>query len=248
MRVHADHYQARIWEGIGDAFAGHGRILDVGCGPGDDAQRLAARGHQVTAVDVEASAAWEKAADGVTFVECSAERLPFPNGSFDAVLERDALHHVEEPGRALREMRRVLRPGGIAVIVECNRYNPVFYLHMTRLHGHDHFGRGRLTSLLEATFDHVEVAMLETRAYPFVPDAWMPAIRRIERAIESTPGIRRFAAYHVAVCRVQDPDRPVSTEAVFRGGLLPFLAGRGVGVRFHRRAEDHAVAESRSSR
>lgn len=240
MRVQAAHYHARIWEGIGSALDGHQRVLEVGCGPGDDARRLAAKGHDVTALDVEAHSGWAIVAPGVTFIESSAERLPFPDGSFDAVIERDALHHIGEPGRALREMRRVLRPEGVAVIVECNRWNPLFYLHMTRLHGHDHFNLPYLRGLLEATFDRVDLRMLETRAYPYVGDRSMPAVRAWEKVVERTPGVRRLAAYAVAVCRTEDPDRPTSTEAVFRGGLLPALARRGVKVGFHRRAETTA--------
>lgn len=237
MRVQAAHYHARIWEGIGGALNGRTKVLEVGCGPGDDARRLAGLGHEVVAVDVEASAGWDQPSPGVTFIECSAERMPFDSGTFDAILERDALHHIGEPGRALREMRRVLKPDGVAVIVEANRYNPIFYLHMTRLHGHDHFSFPYLRGLLEATFDHVEFRMLETRAYPFVGDGAMLAVRRWERIAESTPGLRRVAAYTVAVCRLDDPDRTVSTEAVFRGGVLPALSRRGMSVGFHRRAE-----------
>lgn len=237
MKVQAEHYHARIWEGIGAALEGRRRILEVGCGPGDDARRLAAGGHEVTAVDVEASEGWSLDSHGVTFIEGSAERLPFADDSFDAVLERDALHHIAEPGRVLREIRRVLRPDGVAVIVEANRFNPIFYLHMTRLHGHDHFSTAYLRGLLDATFDHVDVSMLETRAYPFVGDRAMPAVRTWERIVENLPGARRLAAYSVAVCRLDDPDRPTSTEAVFRGGVLPALARRGMRVGFHRRAE-----------
>lgn len=243
MRVQADHYHARIREGVGDTLHGRRRVLEVGCGTGDDARRLAAAGHEVVALDVEAHDAWALDSPGVEFVAASAERLPFPDADFDAVIERDALHHMGEPGRALREMRRVLRADGVAVIVECNRFNPLFYLHMTRLHGHDHFSTGYLRGLLEATFDEVDLRMLETRAYPFVPDGAMPAVRGWERLVETTPGLRRLAAYAIAVCRLGDPDRPVSTEAVFRGGLLPALARRGVGVGFHRRAETSATPE-----
>ena len=237
MKVQAEHYHARIWEAIGDSLDGRRRILEIGCGPGDDARRLAARGHDVTALDVEAHEGWALESPGVTFVETSAERLPFPDASFDAVIERDALHHILEPGRSLREMRRVLGPGGMAVIVECNRWNPLFYLHMTRLHGHDHFSPSYLRGLLEATFDSVSIRMLETRAYPFVSDRAMPAVRAWERGVERTPGVRRLAAYAVAVCRVDDPDRPTSSEAVFRGGLLPALTRRGFTIGFHHRAD-----------
>lgn len=240
MRVQADHYHARIWEGIGDALEGRGRILEVGCGPGDDARGLAERGHEVVGVDVEASSGWDLPSPGVTFIECSAEQLPFPDDSFDAVLERDALHHIGQPGRALREMRRVLRPGGVAVVVECNRYNPLFYAHMTRLHGHDHFSVPYLRGLLEGAFDRVAIRMLETRAYPFVGDALMPAVNGWERTVERLPGVRRLAAYTIAECHLDDVPRPVSTEAVFRGGLLPALARRGLRVDFHRRADTTA--------
>jgi ubiquinone/menaquinone biosynthesis C-methylase UbiE len=237
MKIQADHFHERIWQAIAPALRPAHRILEVGCGPGDDARRLAAAGHEVVALDVEAHRAWDAPAPpSLTFVEGSAERLRFEDGSFDAVLERDALHHVGEPGRALREMRRVLTEGGRAVIVEANRANPISYLHMTRLHGHDHFPLTYLRGLLDATFDSVDIRMLETRAYPWVGDSAMPLVRGWERLAEAVPPLRRVAAYTIAVCRRDDPDRPTSSEAVFRGGLLPALHRRGLGVAFHRRA------------
>ncbi|MFC7221471.1 methyltransferase domain-containing protein [Streptomyces polyrhachis] len=98
------------------------RVLDVGCGPGTITADLAARvaPGRVTGVDtapgVLADARAEAAARGVANVEFAVgdvERLDFPDDSFDVVHAHQVLQHVAEPVRALREMRRVCRPGGV---------------------------------------------------------------------------------------------------------------------------------------
>ena len=90
------------------------RVLDVGTGAGDAAGRAVARGAEATGLDV-ASAMVEIAAGrhpDATFVQASASELPFPDGSFDAVVGNNVIQHVGEPQRAAREMQRVLVPGG----------------------------------------------------------------------------------------------------------------------------------------
>jgi ubiquinone/menaquinone biosynthesis C-methylase UbiE len=54
----------------------------------------------------------------VPLVRAFAERLPFAGGSFDVVVSASALHYFREPGQALEEMRRVLRPGGRLVVTD----------------------------------------------------------------------------------------------------------------------------------
>jgi ubiquinone/menaquinone biosynthesis C-methylase UbiE len=97
-------------------------ILDVGCGPGTitlDLARHASRGH-VVGLDSAAgavSAAREGAARaGTTNVryECGDVRaLPYDDASFDVVHAHQVLQHLADPVAALREMRRVCRPGGV---------------------------------------------------------------------------------------------------------------------------------------
>jgi SAM-dependent methyltransferase len=94
------------------------RALDVGCGPGALTAELASRlgAEHVSAVDPSAPFLEECRSrnPGVDVREGRAETLPFEDASFDAVLAQLVLHFVGDPAAAAAEMRRVLRPGGIA--------------------------------------------------------------------------------------------------------------------------------------
>ncbi|MFF0273786.1 MULTISPECIES: methyltransferase domain-containing protein [unclassified Streptomyces] len=97
-------------------------VLDVGCGPGTitaDLAALVAPG-RVTAVDaaegVLANAravAAERGLENVRFAVADVHALDFPDDSFDVVHAHQVLQHVGDPVQALREMRRVCRPGGV---------------------------------------------------------------------------------------------------------------------------------------
>jgi SAM-dependent methyltransferase len=97
-------------------------VLDVGCGPGTitaDLAALVAPG-RVTGVDAaedvldkaRATAA-ERGVRNVEFAVADVHALDFPDDSFDVVHAHQVLQHVGDPVRALREMRRVCRPGGV---------------------------------------------------------------------------------------------------------------------------------------
>ncbi|MEU5657028.1 methyltransferase domain-containing protein [Streptomyces sp. NPDC047737] len=97
-------------------------VLDVGCGPGTitaDIAGLVAPG-RVTAVDANgevledaARVAAERGLDNVEFATADVHALDFPDDSFDVVHAHQVLQHVGDPVQALREMRRVCRPGGV---------------------------------------------------------------------------------------------------------------------------------------
>ena len=57
---------------------------------------------------------WQVIEHDAHFEVTDIYQLPFPDGTFDAVFANGVLMHLREPGRALAEMHRVLRPGGIA--------------------------------------------------------------------------------------------------------------------------------------
>ncbi|WP_424951594.1 class I SAM-dependent methyltransferase [Deinococcus sp.] len=97
------------------------RVLDVACGTGAVARRAAwqvGAGGQVSALDLNPVmlevARRQSVPEGaaITWVQGSAQSLPFPDGSFEVVLCQHGLPFFPDPALALAEMRRVLRPGG----------------------------------------------------------------------------------------------------------------------------------------
>jgi len=145
-RVEAAFCRSRPWR----AFAGkavlpwslqglepHGEVLEIGAGSGAMAAELLARYDQptmtVTDFDQEmvdaASARLAEFGDRVTVRQADATALPFPDGSFDAVLSWIMLHHTVEWEKALAESVRVLRPGGHVVGYDLLATAPLRLLH-----------------------------------------------------------------------------------------------------------------------
>ena len=101
------------------------RVLDCGCGPGSITVGLAdaVRPGEVVGIDMQAAEiararalAGNLTVENVRFEVASVYQLPFDDASFDAVFAHGVLMHLHDPVRALREMRRVLRPAGIVGI------------------------------------------------------------------------------------------------------------------------------------
>jgi len=101
------------------------RALDVACGTGYAAVGLAAAGladeshasDLSTAMVERTRANAGRAGVTVPLTQADAEALPYADDSFDLVVARGALHHVPDPLRALQEIRRVLEPGGTAIVL-----------------------------------------------------------------------------------------------------------------------------------
>lgn len=106
-------------------------VLDAGCGDGTFARELARRGAFVTGVDADADMIAEAQVQAAGLVGSGAARfqvgrieaLPFPDASFDAVVAVTVLCLVPDPARAMAEMARVLKPGGILVVGELGRFS-----------------------------------------------------------------------------------------------------------------------------
>ncbi len=105
------------------------RLLDAGCGDGALVCAAAARGAEAVGVDSDPAmleAARSRAASlGVpaTFLEGRVERLPFADDTFDVVASTTVLCFVTDAASAVREMARVLRPGGRLVLGELGRWS-----------------------------------------------------------------------------------------------------------------------------
>jgi SAM-dependent methyltransferase len=105
------------------------RVLDVGCGDGALATRLAAAGAVVTGLDASAAmlgAARRRAKNAkvrLDLVRGDAAALPFADASFDRVLSVATLCFSADPARTIGEMARVLKPGGRLVLGELARWS-----------------------------------------------------------------------------------------------------------------------------
>lgn len=109
-----------------------GRLLDVGCGPACMEEDLLARGFTVVGVDAsmemlrhgERRLAGHPLRHRCRLEPGDVERLQYPDGSFDAVICMGVLEYLAAYDRAIGEIHRVLRSGGLAVLTVPNRLSP----------------------------------------------------------------------------------------------------------------------------
>lgn len=120
-----------VHQELAGAFEAGDRVLDLGCGTGEDALRLAAAGAAVYAVDRSSemlkSARAKTRGLSVDFKAADIEHLDlaFPGGTFDGVLsDFGALNSVRDRGRLARELARLVRPGGRVFLVVMGRWCP----------------------------------------------------------------------------------------------------------------------------
>ena len=111
------------------------RLLDVGCGTGHHLARYRRMGYEVAGVDgsEEMLSHARDANPGVPLHRSDVQTLPFPDAAFDVVLSIEVLRYLPEPMQALREMARVLRPGGVVVTTAAPLLNLNGYWLVNRL-------------------------------------------------------------------------------------------------------------------
>ena len=117
-RLPKSDYPARLVRRLYEtAYRKPGRLLDVGCGRGEFLQRFADLGFNCIGVDSAESASSFAPGCDVRVLNLDRDPFPFPDESFDFVFSKSVVEHLRNPEAVLAECRRVLKPGGIAVVM-----------------------------------------------------------------------------------------------------------------------------------
>ncbi len=116
-----------------------GSILENGCGVGMYIEHLAPLGGTVYGLEYDFERAAIAASSSARIFNGAGESLPLPSATFDLVLSHEVIEHVQDDRTAIREMVRVLKPGGRIVLFCPNRGYP-FETHGIYWNGNYHFG------------------------------------------------------------------------------------------------------------
>jgi ubiquinone/menaquinone biosynthesis C-methylase UbiE len=179
--------------------------LEIGCARGQFTLPLARRGYHVVGYDLSPASvelarhrAAEAGVTNVEFVAGDAENLgAFPDDRFDAVFSFSTLRYVPDVSRALGEIRRVLKPGGRAVLDFPNRLCPWFYVKQwlgSERHPYDHwYAESDLRRLFAGARLDVRAARTLLFTPTIAPDRLVPLFRAMDWVGERAPVMRNFA-------------------------------------------------------
>jgi ubiquinone/menaquinone biosynthesis C-methylase UbiE len=205
-------------------------VLDAACGVGYGIEILSRAGAaSVTGVDRDPAAIQEAEARfgeyATALVEGDLGELPFPDSSFDVLLSFETIEHVQEPEKALAELRRVLRRDGVLVI---SSPNPDAYLGGNEHHIHE-FRPEELLEAVGAKFENVAA---------FSQVAWLGSSISAPRDGDAAAEILRTAP---------EPSEPPYSIVVGSDGELPEVHGvLAVGDTFDVRWWSQQLDQSRA--
>jgi SAM-dependent methyltransferase len=141
---------------VGALPATPGRVLDIGCGRADFLMACRRRGWQVAGVEQDGAPIMELRRELGLEVVSTTELATLPDASFDAVTMWHVFEHMFDPHEMLREIVRLLRPGGTAVIEVPNfgswqaRIDPQYWFHLDVPRHLLHFERPTLEAMLDS--------------------------------------------------------------------------------------------------
>lgn len=183
-----------VFTRLTDKYASHleleskGKVLEVGCGTGATLRRLARRGdfggqgfgldHSPTFVAAANRFTEEEGlSDRLVFKVGDAHSLEFPEATFDVVIAHTLISHVTDPEQVIREMARVVRPGGTVVVFDGD------YASLTYGFVDHEFGRQMDKALVDAAFNNPLIMRDLPRLFPglglSLQSAWGDAVAEI---------------------------------------------------------------------
>ena len=126
-----------IVQAVGERI--HGKILENGCGVGMYVEHLSPVGGEVTGLEYDFERAAEARENSPQIINAAGEFIPLSSSAFDLILSHEVIEHVQDDQAAIREMIRVLKPGGRIALFCLNRGYP-YETHGIYWKGQYHFG------------------------------------------------------------------------------------------------------------
>lgn len=149
-----DRNYTDIFKIILDAVTEGSKVLDVGCGIGNLARLLRdQRNAQVTGLDFSQWACDQLAKEGFNTVVSILPRIPLPDAHYDIAVTTEVLEHLDKPEKTLKEMARVVRPGGLVI---CSVPDDSLHPH-EELEHQQSFTKPILRSMLNSISSKIEI-------------------------------------------------------------------------------------------
>lgn len=197
-------YTKDLHQKLSYKFISGKKLLDVGCGTCVDSYMFKEK-YKLDVYSTDIYRHENVDLFALNFKEGSVLQLPYKDSFFDYVFLHDVLHHIDEEHqsydihvKALLELKRVCKKDGTIIIVEANRYNPLFYPHMVKMMGHDHWKQSYFKKVLTKVFDNIEFKYFEAHLYP-KKLLWFS---KIYEFVMEKLFPKMFLAYNVAVINV----------------------------------------------
>ena len=196
-------YKNDIFNKLDFKFEPNKKILDVGCGNGIDMEIFSKEfGLKVYGIDIYTDDSI-KNIEKAEFKQAGIYKIPFEDNSFDYIFLHNVLHHIDEKNQSyekhiegLKELKRVANKDGSIIIIEGNRYNPLFYPHMVKMAGHNHWPQSYFKKVLKKVFNDIEFKFFEAHSYPWPLWFW----KKYEYFMEKFSPIQ-LLAYNVAIIK-----------------------------------------------
>jgi ubiquinone/menaquinone biosynthesis C-methylase UbiE len=204
MDINVLEYRKRILNKIFEnvSLTGREKVIDIGCGDGGDCDLFSESIKEAVGIDIEFNSNWRKNKKGkIEFSVADVCNLPFRDESFELVFEKDVLHHIKSYVKASEEILRITKTGGHVIFVEANRYNPIFYVHMTLMKRHQHFSKKFFTKMIKTYSKHVHFLAVESRVYPIKNKRLLRLIHYFEDLLEGMPLVRNYLCYNIAIAK-----------------------------------------------
>lgn len=222
---------ARLGEKLSAEKQAH--VLDLGCGGGHASFIAAQQVSRVVAYDLSAKmlavvkeAAEQRGYQHLSTQQGYAEYLPFENESFDIVISRYSAHHWHDVGRALREVKRVLMPGGKAIFMDVNAPgNPVLDIWLQTVealrdtsHVRNYSPGEWLTMFTEAG---LAISAVSHDKLDLEFASWIERMRTPAVMVEAIRAYQHSASEEVRRYYAQQPDGSFSTDIIFLEAYKP---------------------------